>query len=29
MVNAVMIGNKLYVLEFGAGGAVWELSFDE
>ncbi len=27
-IDAVMIGNRLYVLEFGAGGAVWELSFD-
>jgi glucose/arabinose dehydrogenase len=28
-IDAVMIGNKLYVLEFGAGGAIWELSFDQ
>jgi hypothetical protein len=28
-IDAVLIGNKLYVLEFGGGGAIWELTFNE
>lgn len=27
-IDAVLIGNQLYVLEFGAGGAIWELTFE-
>jgi Glucose / Sorbosone dehydrogenase len=27
-IDAVMIGNRLYVLEFGGAGAIWELTFN-
>ena len=26
-IDAVMIGNRLYILEYGQGGAVWEITF--
>lgn len=28
-IDAVLIDNRLYVLEFGGGGAIWELTFTE
>lgn len=28
-IDAVLIGNKLYVLEFGDGAAIWELTFNK
>jgi glucose/arabinose dehydrogenase len=28
-IDAVLIGNKLYVLEYGSEGAIWELTFEE
>ena len=27
-IDAVMIENRLYVLEFGEGGAIWEITFE-
>ena len=28
-IDAVLIGNKLYVLEYGGNGAIWEITFNK